>query len=148
MTKESKQTCIFCKILSGETQSSEVYRDNLVVAFMDIQPVTPGHTLIIPIDHQPYMATVPPETAAHMFQIGQKIAAAIRKSDLKSEGINFFLSDGEAAMQEVFHSHLHVIPRFKGDGFGLKFGDDYSNLPSRNFLDESAKQITESLSRS
>ena len=74
------------------------------------------------------------ELQSHMFLIGKKISEYLRKSDLKCEGVNFFLADGEAAMQEVFHSHLHVFPRFKDDGFGLKFGPEYFVKPSWDSL--------------
>ena len=64
--------------------------------------------------------------AGHMIRLGQRYAAAIRASGLRCEGVNLFLADGEAAMQEVFHTHLHVFPRYRGDGFGLRFGPHYA----------------------
>ena len=103
--------------------------------------MNPGHVLVIPVRHAPYLADLEPGTAALLMQHAQRVAAAIRKSGVQCEGINLFLADGEAAMQEVFHVHLHVFPRFKGDGFGLKFGPQYKNLPSREALDEIGAQI-------
>lgn len=137
--------CVFCKILSGEFRSSMIYKDDLCAAFLDIQPVNPGHVLIVPIAHAPYVADVPDEVISRMFLVGKKISGAIRRSGLKCEGINFFLADGEAAMQEVFHSHLHVFPRFENDGFGLKHGPAYFEKPSREQLDAAAKKIRENL---
>ncbi len=64
-------------------------------------------------------------------------------SDLRCEGVNFFLADGVAAGQAVFHVHLHVIPRFEGDGFGLRFGPDYGTRPGRDELDAIAGQLRE-----
>jgi histidine triad (HIT) family protein len=80
-----------------------------------------------------------------MFRIAQSMAAAIYESGLDCEGINLFLADGEAAGQEAFHVHLHVFPRFAGDGFGLRFGPDYANMPDRETLEVSAKRIRDAL---
>ena len=76
-----------------------------------------------------------------LFAAGQRVAAALRSSGLRCEGVNLRLADGEAAGQEVFHVHLHVIPRFAGDGFGLTFGPAYGQLPPRAELDALAEQL-------
>ncbi len=133
--------CIFCEILAGRLDSSQVYRDALCTAFMDIQPVNPGHVLVVPNDHVAFLAELDEETGAHMFRVAQRLAQAIRRSGVKCEGINLFLADGAAAMQEIFHVHLHVIPRYDGDGFGLTFGPEYSQKPSRVKLDAVAQKI-------
>ena len=137
--------CIFCDILTGRLPSSMVYRDDLCCALVDIQPVNPGHVLVIPIRHAEYLADLDEETGTHMFRIAQRVAAAIRASDIPSEGINLFLADGKIAGQEVFHVHLHVIPRYDGDGFGLRFGPEYGNRPSRAELDDTAGRIRQML---
>lgn len=137
--------CAFCNILAGKLSASVVFRDDVCCAFMDIQPVNPGHVLVIPIEHTAYLAEMDEETGAHMFRVGQRVAQAVRSSGLKCEGINFFLADGEAAGQDVFHVHLHVLPRFVGDGFGLRFGPEYGNRPDRAELDEVAKEIRKAL---
>lgn len=133
--------CIFCDILAGKLPSSIVHQDEFCAAFMDIQPVNPGHVLVIPNDHAAYLADLDVETGAQLFRIAQRIAAALRASDIKCEGVNFFLADGEAAMQDVFHVHLHVFPRYSGDGFGLQLPPDYFTLPERVELDEIAQDI-------
>lgn len=133
--------CIFCAILAGQSPVSEVWRDEWCCAFMDIRPVTPGHTLVIPLVHAASLSDLDPEAGAHLFRVGQRVAQALRQSGLRCEGVNFFLADGVAAGQEVFHVHLHVIPRFRGDGFSLRFGPDYDRLPSRAALDEIAAKI-------
>ena len=133
--------CIFCEILQGTAESSIIYRDNLVTAFMDIQPINPGHLLVIPNSHAAYLADLQPETGAFMFTLAQKFAQGIRDSGIRCEGINLFLADGEAAMQEVFHVHLHVIPRYTGDGFGLTYPQKYFTRPSRSALDAAADSI-------
>ena len=138
-------TCIFCEIVAGDAPASVVYRDPLVTAFMDIQPVNPGHLLVIPNEHAVYLADLPPATGGRMFEVAQLLAGALRRTRLKCEGINFFLADGEAAGQEVFHVHLHVLPRFAGDGFGLHYGPDYTKLPPRSALDEVAADVRQAL---
>jgi histidine triad (HIT) family protein len=134
--------CIFCRILDGELPASFVYRDDRCAAFMDIQPVNPGHVLVIPVRHGAHLANIDAEAAADLMRVGHSVAAALRKSGLRCEGVNFFLADGEAAMQEVFHVHLHVFPRFRGDGFGLKFSPEYhTRRPERALLDETAASL-------
>jgi histidine triad (HIT) family protein len=135
-------SCIFCEIVAGRAPVSIVYRDDHCVAFMDINPVTPGHLLVIPLSHADYLADLDSGVGAHLFRIAQRLAAAIRRSGLKADGINFFLADGEAAGQEVFHVHLHVFPRFEGDGFGLRFAPEYGQPVARERLDHEAAAIS------
>ena len=134
--------CVFCKIVSGEYTSSKIYEDDSILAFMDIQPVNKGHLLIIPKKHVELIADLDDDTSAKMIKHANKINNALRKSGVKLEGVNYFLADGEAAGQEVFHTHLHLIPRFKGDGFGFIFPDGYRVLlPERNELNSIAEKI-------
>jgi histidine triad (HIT) family protein len=133
--------CIFCGILSGELPSSMVYQDDVCTAFMDIQPVNPGHVLVIPNRHAAFLADLDEDTGAHMFRIAQRLAQALRDSGVQCEGVNLFLADGEAAMQEIFHVHLHVFPRYAGDGFSLTFSPAYFDRPDRSELDEVAEKI-------
>jgi histidine triad (HIT) family protein len=108
---------------------------------MDIQPVNAGHVLIIPNKHIELIVDLDDETASRMFVVANRINRAIRNSSIKCEGINYFLADGEAANQEVFHTHLHVFPRYKGDGFRLVFGEEYKNKPPRELLNKIAEEI-------
>jgi len=133
--------CIFCRILAGDVPGTFLYRDDLCAAFMDIQPVNPGHLLVIPTCHAAYLADLDAPTAGRMMQLAVRLTGALRASGLRCEGVNFFLADGEAAMQEVFHVHLHVFPRFVGDGFGLRFGPHYKELPPRAALEDAAERI-------
>ncbi len=137
--------CIFCDIINGKSEGTFVYRDEKTSVFMDIQPINPGHLLIVPNMHTDFLADLYPKTGAQMFRVAQKMAEGLRKSGLKCEGINLFLADGEAAMQDVFHIHLHVIPRFKGDGFGLMFPDDYLAKPQRSELESAAENIRKAI---
>ena len=137
--------CIFCQIVEGILPSSKVYEDEICLAFMDIQPVNPGHILVISKAHFIDLADLPADTGAHLFQVAQRIVLSLPKTDIKMEGVNLFLAHGEAAGQEIFHVHLHVIPRYKGDGFGFRFGPNYLNLPERHELDTIATQIKQQL---
>lgn len=134
--------CVFCRIIEGELPASFVYRDDRCVAFMDIQPVNLGHLLVVPLRHAPYLADIDGNAAADLMRVAHAAAAALRASGLPCEGVNFFLADGEAAMQEVLHVHLHVFPRFRGDGFGLKFSPEYyTRRPERTQLNEIAATL-------
>ena len=134
--------CLFCRIVAGELPASFVHRDDRCVAFMDIQPVNPGHLLVVPVQHGTYLADTDAETVAHLMRVAHGAAAALRRSGLRCEGVNFFLADGEAAMQEILHVHLHVFPRFQHDGFGLKFSPEYhTRRPPRAELDAVAATL-------
>jgi histidine triad (HIT) family protein len=112
---------------------------------MDIQPINSGHVLVVPNRHADYLAALEPSTAGELMEIGQRLAAALRTSGLRCEGVDLFLADGEAAGQEIFHVHLHVIPRFHGDGFGFRFGPHYTQRPPREALEYAAVQIRAAL---
>jgi histidine triad (HIT) family protein len=138
--------CVFCKIVIGEFESSKVYEDEKILAFMDINPVNTGHILIIPKKHVELIAELDDGTSGKMFVLANKINRALRVSDIRLEGINYFLADGKAAGQEVFHAHLHVFPRFKNDGFGLKFNENYrKNRPAKSVFDSIAEQVKSNL---
>lgn len=133
--------CIFCDIIEGAARASVVHKDETVTALMDIQPVNPGHVLVIPNNHAANLSELKGEVGAHMFKIAMRIAAALKRAGIRCEGVNLFLADGKAASQEIFHVHLHVIPRFREDGFGLKFGPNYGFRPGRDELDNVANKI-------
>ena len=139
MTLSPAGDCVFCAIVTGGAPASIVYDDAELLAFLDIRPVTPGHLLIIPKRHAPFLAELDEATGARMFTVAMRLAQALRASKLRCEGINLFLADGEAASQEIFHTHLHVIPRFVGDTF--RVDADWSITPSRAELDEFAAQV-------
>lgn len=143
MTNE--KDCVFCKILTGELEVSLVYRDEVCAAFMDIQPVNPGHLLVVPSRHVDYLADLKEEEGAQLFRVAQRLATAVRQGGVKCEGVNLFLADGEAAGQEVFHVHLHIFPRYEGDGFGLKFSPGYFQKPEREELNKVAEEIRNAL---
>ena len=131
--------CVFCDIVAGRAPASVVYDDDIVIAIMTIGPVTPGHLLVLPKQHIPYMAGMDEHSGMHLFKITMQMSRAIRNSGIRCEGINLFLADGEAAFQEIFHLHMHVFPRFNGDAF--KIDADWSVRPSREELDQIAAQL-------
>lgn len=138
-------TCVFCDIVQGKAPASVVYEDSIVMAFMDIQPVNEGHLLVVPRAHADYLAEISNEIGGRLFDVAMRLAEASRHSGIRCEGVNLFLADGEAAGQEIFHVHLHVIPRFRGDGFGFRFGPGYHNLPERGELEQVAARIRQAL---
>ena len=141
MREDDSRSCVFCKLIAGALPVSIVEETQDTLAVMDIQPVTPGHVLVIPKIHAPYLADLDPPLAAKIFATGLRVAAALRASSIRCEGVNLFLADGEAAGQEIFHAHLHIFPRFRDDGFGLRFSPGYSVLPPRSELDELAERL-------
>jgi histidine triad (HIT) family protein len=111
-----QRACVFCDIAGGKLSAENViYRDDLVVAFMDRAPRNPGHVLVVPIIHADGLLDVPPATLARLPQVAQRVATAITKTDLRAEGFTLTSNTGTAAGQSVRHLHLHVIPRFKGE---------------------------------
>ena len=145
MSQREKE-CNFCKIAKGQLPLSLVYEDEKVIGIMDIQPVNKGHLLIIPKSHAVGLSDLHPDLGSHMFKVAIVISRALKDSGIRCEGVNLFLADGETAGQDVFHVHLHIIPRFEGDGFGFKLSESYYILPERKELDEAAQMIRDALS--
>lgn len=130
--------CVFCAIVTGAAESSVVYEDESTIAFMDIRPFTPGHLLVVPKTHAANLSELDPDDGGRLFRVGQAMAAAVRNGVVAADGVNFFLADGSVAGQEVFHVHLHVVPRTAGDGFGLR---GRPTTPPRPDLDYVAASI-------
>lgn len=123
--------------------ASVVDADDTVVAFMDIQPATTGHLLIIPRAHAEGLADLDPELGRRLFATAQMLAGALRRSrGVRCDGVNLFLADGEVAFQEVSHVHLHVVPRWPDDGFLI---DARWRRRPRNELDETAAAVRAAL---
>ena len=135
-------SCVFCRIVAGTAPASIAYADSTVVAFLDINPMTPGHLLVVPRAHAEGLAALDAETGAQVWRVGQRLAAALRRSPIRTDGVMFFLADGAAAGQEVWHVHLHVIPRWKGDAVKLGYK---AGRPSRADLDAGAADLQSAL---
>jgi histidine triad (HIT) family protein len=112
--------CIFCKIVNKDLPSNKVYENDKVLAFLDISPVNLGHTLVIPKEHFRNALETPDEIVAEIMKIGKKIGKALQADG--AEGINITLNNEPASGQVIFHTHLHVIPRFKNDGHSVWTG--------------------------
>jgi histidine triad (HIT) family protein len=113
-----EQDCIFCKIVAGELPATIVDEDERTIAFMDINPATRGHALVVPRLHTPDLLSIDPGELASVAGAAQRLAGAA-KERLKADGVNILNSCGAAAWQTVFHFHLHVIPRYQGDPLRL-----------------------------
>jgi diadenosine tetraphosphate (Ap4A) HIT family hydrolase len=115
----AERICVFCAIVAGEAEASLVHEDETVVVFMALHPVVPGHLLVVPRRHAVGLEDLDAVTSAHVWSVGHAMAGAMRRSKLRCEGINILVCDGETAFQTVFHFHLHVIPRYVGDGWTI-----------------------------
>ncbi len=134
-------SCVFCKIVRRQIPASVLAEDEHAMAFMDIRPINPGHFLEIPKSHTAHLADLPPGTGGRVFEMARELAPGLYHSGVKCEGVNIHLADGEVAGQEIFHVHLHVYPRYAGDGVGLRMGPRYGTMPKREELDRLAAAI-------
>jgi len=107
--------CIFCKIAGKSLSAKVVYEDDKTMAFLDANPLSKGHTLVIPKEHYENIFDIPMDILQHLIAVAQAVAKELKKR-LKADGINVLQSNGKAAHQEVMHFHLHLIPRYEGDG--------------------------------
>ncbi|MEK7606395.1 MAG: HIT family protein [Patescibacteria group bacterium] len=108
--------CIFCKIIAGEVPADKVYEDDTTIAFIDVHPINPGHTLVVPKKHYENILDTPKDVLAAMIQTAQKVAKATMAA-VDAPAVNIGMNNGAEAGQVVFHSHFHVIPRFANDGY-------------------------------
>jgi len=136
------EDCIFCKIVAGEAPSQKVYEDEDVLAFMDIFPTAPAHTLVIPKAHSENILSTPPELAAKVVNVAQKIAPAVMKAAGMPACV-FSNNCGKEAGQVVFHTHVHIIPRAEGDGKAM-WG---SSEATPEEIEAHAKKIREELNK-
>jgi histidine triad (HIT) family protein len=115
--------CLFCKIVAGDVPATKVHEDERTVAFMDINPGSRGHLLVIPREHATDVHEIGPEDLAAVARTGQAMAGRVRDR-LGADGVNLLNSAGAAAWQTVFHFHLHVIPRYVGDPLRLPWSPE------------------------
>jgi histidine triad (HIT) family protein len=114
-------SCVFCSIVAGEAPAVRIYEDDGYLAFLDIRPISRGHTLVVPKKHTADLTDTSPDTLVDLVTIGRRIALAARATDL-ADAINVVLNDGPAAFQTVRHIHLHILPRRNGDKLSLAKG--------------------------
>lgn len=134
--------CIFCRIVAGEAPAAIVFRDEHTLAFMDINPVNPGHALVIPIEHHPDLYTMPDEISRDLMTAAAKTARAVKVA-FQAAGVNLWMANEWPAGQDVFHAHVHVIPRYLDDGIRLQApGRTRGTIPE---LEEAAAEIRAAL---
>lgn len=109
------EDCLFCKIIRSEVPSAKVYEDDTSFAFLDINPINPGHTLLIPKEHYRDLKDTPDEVLRDLAPKIKMLAQVVREG-VKADGINIGMNNGAAAGQEISHAHIHIMPRFKNDG--------------------------------
>ena len=135
--------CIFCRIVNGSAPASIVAETQEALAFMDINQPVPGKVLVIPRTHVPDIYSLDLETAAAVFRLTVQVAQAV-KAALQPDGLNLFQSNQAAAGQDVFHFHMHVMARYRGDHDRVRVALA-RNLPPRTELDQLAAQIRQHL---
>lgn len=110
--------CIFCRIVAGEIPCTKVFEDEATLSFMDISPLNKGHLLVIPKAHYNTMLEVEPELYGHLYSVACMLAKAVQAA-VSPNGINIMQLNGKAANQVVPHVHVHVVPRWHGDGLTI-----------------------------
>jgi histidine triad (HIT) family protein len=120
------------------------YEDSDVVAFLDIQPVNAGHVLVVPRKHHESLEDIPYPLSMHLFEVAMELAPVVKQVS-GADGLNLVVNSGAAAGQDVFHYHVHVIPRRAGDGFDIPLPFPGSAMPDRTVLDATAARIISAL---
>jgi histidine triad (HIT) family protein len=139
--EESSIDCIFCEIIAGQASAEIVYEDAEVLAFLDIHPLNPGHTLVVPKRHARNLFDIDPALAGRVMERAAKLARAIRQA-LNADGLVLSQANEPAAAQTVFHFHIHLIPRWDDDGL---FHARWRPQAGQAHLQETAARIRESL---
>jgi histidine triad (HIT) family protein len=133
-------TCVFCRIIGGDEMVSLIHEDEEVIAFLDIQPLHPGHVLVVPKAHYKNLFYVPDQLAAHTFAVAKRILPGLRKAT-GCRAVNLFSPNGADGGQDVFHFHLHLIPVPNGAAFPLQLPDPSAEVPSRSQLEMMSTHI-------
>lgn len=144
MSAASQPTCSFCDLIRGAGEVSMCFEDTEVVAFMDNQPVNAGHVLVVPRSHFESLEDIPRALATHLFDVAMLLSPVVKQVG-NADGLNIVVNSGAAAGQDVFHFHVHVIPRCAGDGFDVPLPFGGSAMPDRTVLDASAARIIATL---
>ena len=136
-----EKDCIFCKIANGEIPASTVYEDDMFRVILDMSPATKGHALILPKKHMADIFEMDSETAEKAFVLAAKVAKGMNAA-LNCDGLNIVQNNGEVAGQTVFHFHMHIIPRYEGDGQNINWVPGTSEAEERERV---AQQIRSGL---
>ena len=132
--------CIFCDLIRGAAEVSICYEDATAIAFLDIQPVNPGHVLVVPREHYETLQDIPGQVGLHLYQVATRLIPVVQSAAGASD-MNIVVNSGHAAGQNVMHYHIHLIPRRDGDGFDVPLPFPGSEMPNRQQLDAMAVHI-------
>jgi len=135
------QDCIFCRIITGEVPADKVYEDDKYLAFLDIAPINPGHTLLVPKKHYQDIISAPDEVLCEIMKLARLLGASVMKG-LEAPAFNLGVNTGKEAGQAVFHLHLHVIPRFENDGHKMWGGGSYRGGEAGRVAEKIKKEMT------
>jgi histidine triad (HIT) family protein len=135
--------CVFCRIVAGQIPSTRVYEDEVTLAFMDIGQVNPGHVLVTVKPHAENLYALDGRQAAAVASTAVRVARGIRDA-FAPQGLSVYQANGKAAGQTVFHYHVHLVPRYEGDGMALSWP---VKNPPRDKLEEHAARIREKLAK-
>jgi histidine triad (HIT) family protein len=133
------ENCVFCKIAKGDIPSFKVYEDEKFLAFLDIKPRNPGHTLVIPKEHFRWVWDVP--YLGEYFEVVGKVANAIKKAMNTDFVVSFIIGE------EIPHAHIHLVPRFRGDGHGALINLTLIQEIEKEKMEEIAKKIKEKIQK-
>ena len=133
-------SCVFCRIIGGDEMVSLIHEDEEVIAFLDVQPLHAGHTLVLPKAHYKNLFYVPEELAARTFATARRILPGLRKAT-ECRAVNLFSPNGADGGQDVFHFHLHLIPVPEGQPFPLQLPSPDAQVPTRSQLDVMAARV-------
>ena len=132
--------CIFCDLMRGAAEVSICYEDATAIAFLDIQPVNPGHVLVVPREHYETLNDIPKAVGLHLYQVATKLIPVVQTASGATD-MNIVVNSGAAAGQNVMHYHIHLIPRRADDGFDVQLPFPGSQMPNRQQLDAMAARI-------
>lgn len=144
MDPNENPSCVFCRIIGGDEMVSLIHENEEVIAFLDVQPLFPGHVLVVPKKHYKNLFYVPEDLAARAFATARRILPGLRRAT-GCRAINLFSPNGADGGQDVFHFHLHLIPVPEGRPFPLQLPDPGAEVPSRSELDVMAARISRSI---
>ena len=132
--------CIFCDLIRGAGEVSICYEDSIAIAFLDVQPVNPGHVLVVPREHYEVLQDIPKDVGAHLYRVAAKLIPHVQTASGATD-MNIVVNSGAAAGQSVMHYHIHLIPRRAADGFDVPLPFPGSQMPNRQQLDGMAARI-------
>ncbi len=133
--------CLFCKIVAGEIPAKKIYEDEHTIAFLDINPINPGHTLVIPKKHSRNILDISCEDFIQVMEKVRKLAPAVKNASV-AEGVNVHINNEPVAGQVIFHTHVHIIPRLQNDGKKMWLGNKYKENEEQLIAEKIKKEIS------